>query len=287
MSDIIYCSICKSNGKKNRCYITGYNKKCGHDEGWAKFGNKDGGSIMKCSCCPGENNSCYITGYDIKCGHDMGYAYVPKKENKESKFGYILCSECKSEGLYNRCYITGYNKKCGHDEGYAKNYHKDGSSIMKCSCCPGENNSCYITGYDIKCGHDMGYAYVQGPEQKNVTCKTCGKNLKGKWCIEKKDSNNSNEMNLGISDAYFLSGDQPNLVYSYCKSCWKKEIQKILPKLDINVDSDNSEKELNQAKEIIEKQKIIINKKEEELKHLKLELKKINEKKRYMLKLIK
>ena len=37
MSDIIYCSICKSNGKKNRCYITGYDKKCGHDEGWANL----------------------------------------------------------------------------------------------------------------------------------------------------------------------------------------------------------------------------------------------------------
>ena len=56
MNDIVYCSICKSEGKKNRCYITGYNKKCGYDEGWAKFCNKDGSSIMKCSCCPGENN---------------------------------------------------------------------------------------------------------------------------------------------------------------------------------------------------------------------------------------
>ena len=183
----------------------------------------------------------------------MGFAYVPKKENKENKNDYILCSECKAEGFYNRCYITGYNKKCGHDEGYAKIFHKSGSSIMKCKDCPGNDNLCYITGYDIKCGHDMGYAYIQGSEQNTATCKTCGKKLNGKWSIGKNASNNSNEMNLGISDAYFLSGDEPNLVYSYCKSCWKKEIQNILPKLDITINSDNSNKELNQAKEIIEK----------------------------------
>ena len=35
MNDIIYCSQCKSNGTTNRCYITGYNSKCGHNNGWA------------------------------------------------------------------------------------------------------------------------------------------------------------------------------------------------------------------------------------------------------------
>ena len=124
------------------------------------------------------------------------------------------------------------------------------------------------------------WAYITASDQNRATCKTCGKKLKGEWCIGKNGSNKSNGRTLGISDAYFLSGDQPNLVYSYCKSCWKKEIQEILPKLGINVASDNSKKELNQAKEIIEKQKIIINQKEEELKHLKLELKKINGKKK-------
>ena len=105
----------------------------------------------------------------------------------------IYCSKCKSEGKKNRCYITGYNKKCGHDEGWAKISHQNGSFIMKCSNCSGNNNSCYITGYDIKCGHDMGWAYIPASEQNKATCKTCGKKLKGNWCIEKNGSNKSNE----------------------------------------------------------------------------------------------
>ena len=38
---------------------------------------------------------------------------------------------------------------------------------------------------------------------------------------------------LGISDGYFLYGGNPDWVYSYCKPCWIKEIQKILPSLGL------------------------------------------------------
>ena len=78
---------------------------------------------------------------------------------------------------------------------------------------------------------------------------------------------------LGISDGYFLYGDNPNWVYSYCKPCWIKEIQKILPSLGIsNSDLQNkfklfenqlqdNQKECDKyKKEIQEKNKIIQNK---------------------------
>ena len=76
MNDYIYCSQCKSQGRSNKCYITGYNSKCGHDNGWARVCNKNGSQFLACNCCSG-NNQCYITGYDYKCGHDNGWAYIP------------------------------------------------------------------------------------------------------------------------------------------------------------------------------------------------------------------
>ena len=55
---VIYCEQCKSNGTKNRCYITGKNPKCEHDEGWAYGSNKDGTSIMVCNNCNCSGNNC-------------------------------------------------------------------------------------------------------------------------------------------------------------------------------------------------------------------------------------
>ena len=69
----IYCRTCQAQGVSNKCYITGYNTKCGHDNGWARPTNQQGTKIMTCKRCP--SNNMYITGYDIKCGHDNGYAY--------------------------------------------------------------------------------------------------------------------------------------------------------------------------------------------------------------------
>ena len=99
---------------------------------------------------------------------------------------------------------------------------------------------CYITGFDYKCGHDNGWAYV--PTQGNATCNSCGKTLSGKWSMENNPSNNSyfhttTGRYLGISDGYFLYGSNPYWVYSYCKTCWIKEIKKILPSLGI-INSD-------------------------------------------------
>ena len=176
----------------------------------------------------------------------------------------VYCSSCKSNGRSNRCYITGYNTKCGHNVGLAYGHNKNGSTIMKCGYCSG-NNQCYITGYDYKCGHDCGWAYE--PEQKNATCYNCGKALNGKWSMENNPSNNgyfhtTTGRYLGISDGYFLYGDSPNWVYSYCKPCWIKEIQKILPRLGLNT-NDNQEQLTNLKNKNSELQNIINNKNQE------------------------
>lgn len=75
--------------------------------------------------------------------------------------------------------------------------------------------------------------------QKNATCTTCGKELSCKWTMENNPQNNSyfsstTEKYLGISDGYFLYGNNSNWVYSYCHSCWVKEIQKLLPSIGLN-----------------------------------------------------
>ena len=77
MQKLIYCQQCKSEGITNRCFITGYDSKCGHDVGWAYEYNKKGDYIT-CNLCKDSKNKCYITGYDYKCGHDNGWAMLPK-----------------------------------------------------------------------------------------------------------------------------------------------------------------------------------------------------------------
>ena len=179
----------------------------------------------------------------------------------------IYCSQCKSNGKTNRCYITGYNSKCGHDNGLALGKNKNGGSIMNCSCCSG-NNQCYITGYDYKCGHDNGWAYISN---NPATCNSCGKALSGSWQMESNSNNKSyfswtTGRYLGISDGYFLYGGSPNWVYSYCKPCWIKEIQKILPSLGL--DSSNYQSQISNLNNKNSELQNIINNKNDEIKKL-------------------
>ena len=190
----------------------------------------------------------------------------------------IYCNQCKNSGRQNRCYITGYDSRCGHNLTLAYNCHKNGSDIMVCSHC-NNGNKCYITGYDYKCGHDNGWAYV--PNQPNATCNSCGKNLNGKWSMETNERNISyfswtTGRYLGISDGYFLYGDSPDWVYSYCKPCWIKEIEKILPSLGLaNGDQQNLISEYKDKNAELQK---IINEKEEEINKMKKEIEEKNNK---------
>jgi predicted nucleic acid-binding Zn-ribbon protein len=191
----------------------------------------------------------------------------------------IYCPACKNSGRTNRCYVTGYDSKCGHDLGIAYTRFNNGSSIIVCSQCGGKNNKCYITGYDYKCGHDCGWAYV--PNQQNATCNSCGKTLNGKWSMEFNSSNNgyfntTTGRYLGISDGYFLYGGNPDWVYSYCKPCWIKEIEKILPSLGLA--SGDQQNNLNEYKNKNSELQKIINNKEDEIKQLKKELEEKNNK---------
>jgi len=70
----VYCQQCSQSGVQNRCYITGYTRRCGHDCGWARPVNMNGSNIIACNQCGG-GNSCFVTGYDVRCGHDCGWAY--------------------------------------------------------------------------------------------------------------------------------------------------------------------------------------------------------------------
>ena len=117
--------------------------------------------------------------------------------------------------------------------------------------------------------------------QQNATCNTCGKVLNGKWKMETNPSNTNyfsctTGRYLGISDAYFLYGANPDWVYSYCKPCWIKEIEKILPSLGLaNQDQINLISELkNKNIEL----KNIINKKENEIQQMKHEIEEKNNK---------
>jgi hypothetical protein len=79
---------------------------------------------------------------------------------------------------------------------------------------------------------------------------------------------------LGISDGYFLYGGSPNWVYSYCKPCWIKEIQKILPSLGISNSQlqttlQDKQKECDKYKNEIEEKNKIIQNKELEINKLK------------------
>ena len=198
----------------------------------------------------------------------------------------IYCSSCKSSGRNNRCYVTGYDSKCGHDVGWAYGFNKNGKypdEVITCNSCSGKKNKCFITGYDYKCGHDCGWAYEPGC----ATCNSCGKQLSGKWKMESNPQNNSyfnttTGRYLGISDGYFLYGNNSNWVYSYCHSCWIKEIQKLLP--SIGLDNKDSQKTISDLQNTINELKNKLEIKENEIieiqktnKKLENELKKLKE----------
>jgi hypothetical protein len=85
---VVNCVQCSSQGVTNKCYITGYNNKCGHDNGWALTTHKSGSTFIPCKSCSG--NNCFITGYDIKCGHDNGWAYAPNPNSNAN----ATCTSC-------------------------------------------------------------------------------------------------------------------------------------------------------------------------------------------------
>ena len=122
MDDIILCASCLSNGVKNRCYITGYDSKCSHDNGWAYPDNLGGGIRMKCNCCSNKTNRCYITGYDTKCGHNNGYAYVPNSQKNATCFkcGKELSGKWKMETnpRNNSYFETTTGRYLGISDGY-------------------------------------------------------------------------------------------------------------------------------------------------------------------------
>lgn len=78
---------------------------------------------------------------------------------------------------------------------------------------------------------------------------------------------------LGISDGYFLYGNNPNWVYSYCHSCWVKEIQKILPSLGL--ENKENQKTISDLKNNINELKNKIQTKENEIIKLQNENKKL------------
>ena len=117
--------------------------------------------------------------------------------------------------------------------------------------------------------------------------------------MELNSSNNSifnstTRRYLGVSDGYFLNMNRPDLVYSYCKSCWIKEIEEILPRLKItskkqklifeleHKNSDlqniikNKENEIKQLKIEIEERNVQLKNKENEIKQLKIEIEEKN-----------
>ena len=271
MNDIIYCSQCKSQGRSNRCYITGYNSKCGHDVGWAYGYNQNGNQIMVCNCCSGKTNQCYITGYDYKCGHDNGWAYVPNKATCNS-CGKTLSGKWTMENnpSNNSYFNTTTGRYLGISDGYF--LYGDNPNWVYSYCKP-----CWIKEIQ-KILPRLGLKPSDN-QQPNATCYTCGKTLCGKWSMESNSSNTSyfnttTWRYLGISDGYFLYGGNPNWVYSYCKPCWIKEIQKILPSLGIS-NSDlqnklqNKQKECDEYKKEIEEKNKIIQNKEHEINKLK------------------
>ena len=117
----IYCQLCLSNGKQNKCYITGFNNKCNHDNGWAYTNHLSGKTVLNCSTCPG--NNCYITGFEIKCGHNNGLAYSIEKSsisatcatcNKDLK-GYWSMESNTANAPYQNC---SYGRYLGILDGY-------------------------------------------------------------------------------------------------------------------------------------------------------------------------
>ena len=215
----------------------------------------------------------------------------------------VYCNQCKSSGRSNRCCITGFDNKCGHIYSWAYERNKNGNNIIECNCgsCNGNKNKCFITGYDYKCGHDNGWAYQN--DDGAATCYSCGKKLSGKWSMENNPSNNSyfnwtTGRYLGISDGYFLYGTNSNWVYSYCKPCWKVQIQNILPSLGIKTDNNellsensklkqnnsqlqneinNKQNEINNKQNEINNKQNEINNKQNEINNLKKQLEEKNE----------
>ena len=288
MSEIIYCSQCKSSGKTNRCYITGYDRRCEHNLGIAYKSFQSGSKIMECNHC-GSGNKCWITGYDYKCGHDNGWAYFPTNKN-------ATCNSCgKSLNGYwsmetNSSNVSYFNTTTGRYLGISDGYFLYGTSPnwVYSYCKP-----CWIKEIE-KILPSLGI--LNKDHQKNATCASCNKTLNGKWNME-SNPNNANYFSwttgryLGISDAYFLYGDNPDWVYSYCKPCWIKEIEKILPNLGLantepqkllieykNKNTElqniinNKENQINQMKKEIEENTIKLKEKEKEI----VEIKKLN-----------
>ena len=273
MNEIIFCAQCKSQGRSNRCYITGFNSKCGHDVGWAYGRNQNGNQIMICNCCSGNSNQCYITGYDYKCGHDNGWAYVPTQ-------GKATCNSCgktltgkwtmENNPSNNSYFHTTTGRYLGISDGYF--LYGDNPNWVYSYCKP-----CWIKEIQ-KILPRLGLKPSDN-QQQNATCYTCGKTLCGKWSMESNSSNASyfnttTGRYLGISDGYFLYGGSPNWVYSYCKPCWIKEIQKILPSLGISNSQlqttlQDKQKECDKYKNEIEEKNKIIQNKELEINKLK------------------
>ena len=274
MTEIIYCPACKNSGRTNRCYVTGYDSKCGHDLGIAYTRFNNGSSIIVCSQCGGKNNKCYITGYDYKCGHDCGWAYVPNQQNATCfSCGKTLNGKWSMEfnSSNNGYFNTTTGRYLGISDGY---FLYGGNPNWVYSYC----KPCWIKEIEKI------LPILKIPEkenQPNATCNSCGKTLNGKWNME-FNASNTNYLSwttgryLGISDGYFLYGDNPDWVYSYCKPCWIKEIEKILPSLGLA--SGDQQNNLNEYKnKNLELQKII-NNKEDEIKQLKKELEEKNNK---------
>ena len=281
MSNIIYCNQCQSSGRSNRCCITGFDNKCGHIYSWAYERNKNGNNIIECNCgsCNGNKNKCFITGYDYKCGHDNGWAY-------QNDDGAATCNSCgkKLSGKWsmenNPSNNSYFNWTTGRYLGISDGYFLYGT------------NSNWVYSYCKPCwkkeiqkilprlGIEPNKIETYNPKG-NATCNSCGKTLNGKWSIENNTSN-TNYFNtttgryLGISDGYFLYGDNPNWVYSYCKPCWIKEIQKIIPRLGIPT-NENYELVCNLKNNNSELQNII-NKKDNEINQLKEKLEEANKK---------
>ena len=274
MTEIIYCPACKNSGRTNRCYVTGYDSKCGHDLGIAYTRFNNGSSIIVCSQCGGKNNKCYITGYDYKCGHDCGWAYVPNQQNATCfSCGKTLNGKWSME--FNSSNNSYFNTTTGRYLGISDGYFLYGGSPnwVYSYCKP-----CWIK----KKKKLLPILKSQEKEnQPNATCNSCGKTLNGKWNME-FNASNTNYLSwttgryLGISDGYFLYGGNPDWVYSYCKPCWIKEIEKILPSLGLA--SGDQQNNLNEYKNKNSELQKIINNKEDEIKQLKKELEEKNNK---------
>eukprot|EP01083_Nonionella_stella_P073926 200218_1 len=60
--------------------------------------------------------------------------------------------------------------------------------------------------------------------QAGAKCYTCNKALTGNWNMTTCNGYDQTGRYLGVTNGYFLHGQNPNWVYSYCQECWKKHI---------------------------------------------------------------